>query len=264
MQWESVSISFLLFLLSSLSLPSKPACLEEDEEEEPTKGEGRKGILQMVNRRSSIASSSVQQQAESERNLVSCTIQILRQPLAFLAQSSSAHHASGSIDDVALSHESEIIVGSSPGRHLRHVHDHLRILLDVIQSPEFKSPDPHDLPVVDYDQRSRRRLPELETSCSVALEEFEKLVKRLEESFDGSGTIFGRRLKLRATTPVLVEMETTVGRELWVILTKELGLEIDPCFGVAPSTLVFREWRKNADEPNEPQQGLGETIRARL
>ncbi len=77
-----------------------------------------------------------------------------------------------------------------------------------------------------------------------------------------NGRLYTQPLRLCATTPFVVEMDSTIGRELWfcglhaihhyalarVILVKELGLKgIDDQFGVAPSTLVHREYRKESN-----------------
>ena len=159
------------------------------------------------------------------------------------------------------------------------VHDHIRILLDSIESwqssqpdtsqpasstsPTLAAPAPVAPLVVDYDIRSRQRLPELETSASVAITEFERIIQRLCNVFGrSSGQLYAQTLRLRATTPTIVDMESTVGREVWfcalhaihhyalarVILVRELELDIDAEFGVAPSTLVHRQWKRSTTE----------------
>lgn len=78
---------------------------------------------------------------------------------------------------------------------------------------------------------------------------------------------------LRATTPILQEFHSTLGREVWFIalhsihhfalarvILNELGVKenISKEFGVAPSTLVFREWskaQKNDDQARQSQSG---------
>ena len=187
---------------------------------------------------------------EAEENIVSCTAQILNQAIEILR--------SGAIDDASYTFESRVIAGSTPGKHFRHVLDHLRILLDSIEAWQTRSGA--SVLRVDYDSRMSSKVPHIETSASASLREFERTCSRLYRVFDGSkGELYTQPLRLCATTPFVVEMDSTVGRELWfcglhaihhyalarVMLVKERGLVgIDDQFGVAPSTLVHREWRK--------------------
>ncbi|SPC62260.1 uncharacterized protein UHOD_08736 [Ustilago sp. UG-2017b] len=209
---------------------------------------------------------------EAEESVLSCTTQIMNQAVDILR--------SKAITDNSYTFESKTIAGSSPGKHFRHVLDHLRILLDAIE--EWKSSAPglaarsrsnasatlsqpsgsesKKMLRVDYDSRINSKVPHLETCVAASLQEFERTVDRLCRIFEGSnGRLYAQPLRLCATTPLVVEMDSTVGRELWfcglhaihhyalarVILVKELGLKgIEEQFGVAPSTLVHREWRK--------------------
>lgn len=210
---------------------------------------------------------------EAEENVLSCTAQIMNQAAKILR--------SGAINDKALTFESKIMAGSTPGKHFRHVLDHLRILLDAIedwQSHTYSSSSSSssaDLLRVDYDSRIASKLPQTDTSVSACLEQFEETTKRLYQLFEGSdGSLYSQSLRLCATTPFVVEMDSTVGRELWfcglhaihhyalarVILVKELGLEkgIDDQFGVAPSTLVHREWRKESNRADAAYDTLAQ------
>lgn len=192
---------------------------------------------------------------EAEESVISCTAQIMSQAISILRLPS--------VTDSSYTYESQIISGSTPGKHFRHVLDHLRILVDAIDSWQHSPSSSSKVLRVDYDSRIASKLPHIETSPSSSLREFERTISRLYLIFEGShGKLYSQPLRLCATTPFVVEMDSTVGRELWfcglhaihhyalarVILVKELGLEgIDGSFGVAPSTLVHREWRKESN-----------------
>lgn len=113
-----------------------------------------------------------------------------------------------------------------------------------------------DPPLVDYDRRARS--VSLETSVEAALNEFETTRKRVQDFLSSShGALLDKPIILQATTPVLQEFRSTIGRELWFIslhaihhfaLARVILNELDIAqgvskeFGVAPSTLVYREW----------------------
>ncbi|PWY98702.1 hypothetical protein BCV70DRAFT_26241 [Testicularia cyperi] len=235
---------------------------------------------------------------EAEDSILACTAQIMDQAVRILRSSS--------ITSETFQFESQVMPNSTPGKHLRHVLDHFRILLDAIESwthrsllrgdqtsssrsisTEFVTQSsssmppraPADVLVVDYDTRVMSRIPELETSPEVSLHEFEATVDRLFRVFGSSqGRLFTHPIRLRATTPFLVEMDSTIGRELWfcslhaihhyalarVILVRELGLTVDPKFGVAPSTLVHRQWRKESSLIGAGHDQDSQQARARL
>ncbi|CBQ71431.1 conserved hypothetical protein [Sporisorium reilianum SRZ2] len=204
---------------------------------------------------------------EAEENLLSCTAQIMNQAVDLLR--------SKSITDASYTFESKVIAGSTPGKHFRHVLDHLRILTDAIAEWQARiQTDAKAVLRVDYDSRITSKLPHIETSVSASLREFERTTDRLYRVFDGShGRLYTQPLRLCATTPFVVEMDSTVGRELWfcglhaihhyalarVILIKELELEgVDEQFGVAPSTLVHREWRKESNRADTAHDALSQ------
>lgn len=199
---------------------------------------------------------------------MACTAHIMQQAIDLL----HAKHISSS----HFSFESTIMPGSSPGKHFRHVLDHLRILLDAIESWQAQSTPSSRPLMVDYDSRVINKLPQLDTCPDVSLREFRATNERLYRLFEQSnGQLYSQPVLLRATTPFVVDMESTIGRELWfcglhaihhyalarVILVKELNLtNIDTQFGVAPSTLVHRQWRRQS----QPTSHLNTASRARL
>lgn len=208
---------------------------------------------------------------EAEESILACTAQIMQQAIDLLR----ANHISPS----HFTFESQIMPGSSPGKHFRHVLDHLRILLDAIESWQAQAQASSSRLIVDYDSRVMNKLPQLDTCPQVSLREFQSTNDRLYRLFDQSnGHLYGQAVLLRATTPFVVDMESTIGRELWfcglhaihhyalarVILVKELALtKIDTQFGVAPSTLVHRHWKQQSDQ-NESHQHKDPSPRARL
>lgn len=230
---------------------------------------------------------------EAEENLLSCTAQILNQAVDVLR--------SKAMRTRAYTHESKIMAGSTPGKHFRHVLDHVRILLDAIEAwqahtrlpPSSSSSsgpsaaastatrgDGSPALQVDYDARLASKVADIETSATASLREFESTISHLYRLFDGSdGRLYMQPLRLCATTPFAVEMDSTVGRELWfcglhaihhyalarVILVKELGLKLGGDeFGVAPSTLVHREWRKESNRADVARDALAQGKRAEL
>lgn len=198
---------------------------------------------------------------EAEENIVSCTAQILNQAIEILR--------SGAIDDASYTFSSRVIAGSTPGKHFRHVLDHLRILLDSIEAWQTRA---SGVLRVDYDSRISSKVAHIETSAAASLREFERTNSRLHRIFEASkGELYTQPLRLCATTPFVVEMDSTVGRELWfcglhaihhyalarVMLVQERGLEgIDEQFGVAPSTLVHREWRRESIRAEPAEDAL--------
>lgn len=196
---------------------------------------------------------------EARQTIVASLVQILEQPLGMLRD--------GTVGDQQMRAESRLIPGSSLGKHLRHVHDHYRVLLDSLESSKRKGDDV----AIELDYDKRTRVVPLETSAKSALQEFELTIDRIQRIFDdgkrggqdGSWDAhLDRPIRLTATTPAEIELGTSLGREMWfvclhaihhyalsrVILVHELGLRIDDSFGVAPSTMVMRLWRKASSQ----------------
>ncbi|GAA6061717.1 hypothetical protein JCM10212_004949 [Sporobolomyces blumeae] len=159
--------------------------------------------------------------------------------------------------DSQLRHQSKLSAGSTLGKHLRHLHDHYRLLLDALPTaaPEAGSSDiaPDRVLNVNYDVRLRNG--DAESRHDAAVASFKHLSERLRtETKAGKGVPASQRVRLTAVTPEKVVVESTFGRELWfasfhavhhfalirVIAVSELGLEVPDDFGVAPATLVHR------------------------
>ncbi|GAA5886818.1 hypothetical protein JCM5296_006411 [Sporobolomyces johnsonii] len=155
--------------------------------------------------------------------------------------------------DEQLQHTSKLSSGSTIGKHLRHLHDHYRLLLDSLSSAAAAPAASSSELRVNYDVRQRNG--SAESSHAAALESFVTLRARIESETDQGRAVEPERpVRLEAVTPVVVEVGTTWARELWfasfhavhhfalvrVIAVGELGLDVPPDFGVAPSTLVHR------------------------
>lgn len=94
--------------------------------------------------------------------------------------------------------------GATIGKHLRHILDHYRLLLDALADPATTR--------LSYDRRVRLTL--IESSVPDALDAVRTLQAQLEELDRAGDEWLGRRVTLEAVTPADVEVETTCGREV--------------------------------------------------
>ncbi|GAA5960441.1 hypothetical protein JCM3765_007515 [Sporobolomyces pararoseus] len=153
--------------------------------------------------------------------------------------------------DEQLQHTSTRSAGSTLGKHLRHLHDHYRLLLDAIPtSPTSSSSEPLK---VNYDIRTRNG--DAESRHQACVDSFKHLSERLKrETKFGKGIPANRKVYLTALVPEKIQVESTYGRELWLVsfhavhhlaiiktILGELNLSASEDFGVAPSTLVHRK-----------------------
>jgi hypothetical protein len=127
---------------------------------------------------------------------------------------------------------------SGPGAHVRHILDHYVALLDGLDSGK-----------VDYEARARDA--QLERDPERALAAIESVIAGLRPlaSRDGStrlaveGDGHGGDSTL-ARELIFLLSHTVHHQALVALLLQPLGVEVDDCFGVAPSTL--RHWGKLA------------------
>ncbi|KAG0043883.1 hypothetical protein BGZ83_010939 [Gryganskiella cystojenkinii] len=153
------------------------------------------------------------------------------------------------------------------GKHVRHLHDHYRLLFSTYPPAQGLARDSEWS--VDYDKRSRE-VP-METDIEYAIQELERLQYLLERYQDptsashnsngsnrkGSDNTFptdlSQLITLQATidpTHAPVGFQTTFGRELWFcslhavhhfamikVICSEFGMPLKDGFGFAPSTL---------------------------
>ncbi|KAF9275721.1 hypothetical protein BGZ68_010574 [Mortierella alpina] len=152
------------------------------------------------------------------------------------------------------------------GKHVRHLHDHYRLLLSTY--PPNKKSSANDEWIVDYDRRSRE-VP-METDIDHAIQELERLQFLLEKyqtpndpstqsqsSQDMSvPSNLLQPVTLQATIDPShppVSFQTTFGRELWFcslhavhhfamikVICGEFGMALTEGFGLAPSTVKSR------------------------
>ncbi|KAF9184466.1 hypothetical protein BGZ51_003326 [Haplosporangium sp. Z 767] len=146
------------------------------------------------------------------------------------------------------------------GKHVRHLHDHYRLLFETYPPNQGLSPV-HEW-TVDYDKRSRE-VP-METDLEYAIKEMERLqhiLKQYEDTTDPSTVSPSQRIGEDLLQPVTlqatidpsyppVSFQTTFGRELWFcslhavhhfamikVICGEFGMPLTEGFGLAPSTV---------------------------
>lgn len=128
--------------------------------------------------------------------------------------------------DEQLGHVSKLSPGSTVGKHIRHLVDHYRLLLDGLAGSGLSASDrdarriaeatlPSQQPLrVNYDVRLRNG--DVETSHRACVASVRQLKERLaRETGQGSAIDAEQPVRLTATTPVEVEVSTTFARELW-------------------------------------------------
>lgn len=146
------------------------------------------------------------------------------------------------------------VVESSVGGHVRHCLDHVRSLLDAIQTGDL-----------NYDHR--RRGTTIESSPDAAIKQMEALVlelRELDDDNDDDDDELVLEMPLRVTVLMSadaapIQVSSSVGRELAYVLAhtvhhnaligamvKTLGGWVPDRFGYAPSTLRHMEARSCA------------------
>ncbi|CAG8713535.1 9240_t:CDS:2, partial [Acaulospora morrowiae] len=173
-------------------------------------------------------------------------------------------------DDESFVFESKYIPSSTIGKHVRHICDHFRLLLDSRPIPVkrsfaeeyFITSDDNDNDSmntlndssewnVDYDNRTRKGAAE--TSRALAIKQIERLQSTIQEY----STIIPLNTPINMCTVAdkdPMHVQSTYGRELWFcchhavhhyalirVICIELKIPFPEDFGVAPSTLLYME-----------------------
>lgn len=156
--------------------------------------------------------------------------------LHYLAQ---AERLLAQLDDQSFARPSPSFYNSTIGGHLRHCLDHYDSFLNGL--PDAK---------VDYDERMR--LPDLETETAKAAAKTKEIRERLTEAGQKPISI-GLIVKMDCGNDNTDWQPSTLGRELQFLVShtvhhfamvggicRELGIESEADFGVAPSTIRHR------------------------
>lgn len=146
------------------------------------------------------------------------------------------------IDDEAYIAPSAGPFNASVGEHYRHVLEHFTVLADSMPSG-----------TVDYDARQRDQ--QLERSRTYAIEQTLATIQRFEELSDralneacdvlyqlGYGDVHQLRVPSSVVREVVFAVSHAVHHFALIrVVCTEHGVMLDPSFGIAPSTLVYRQ-----------------------
>ncbi|KAF8527893.1 hypothetical protein BU17DRAFT_39027 [Hysterangium stoloniferum] len=143
--------------------------------------------------------------------------------------------------DEQFTYESKLIPGSTIGKHMRHARDHFELLFQAM-----KMPGPY---IFSYDTRSRNT--PMETSRQAAYDAMSSTISFIDQLLIPH---LDEPVTLNAVTPYMQALQSSFGRELWFcglhavhhwsmvrVIAGELNLQVDESFGVAPSTILYRE-----------------------
>lgn len=157
--------------------------------------------------------------------------------LHYLAQ---AERLLAQLNDSAFGQPSESFYQSTIGGHLRHCLDHYDSFLNGLAKGK-----------VDYDERMR--LPALETETTSAAAKIAEICTRMKELLMHPSPE-ELSVKMNCGLEATAWQPSSLGRELQFLVShtvhhfamiggicRELGIEIETHFGVAPSTIRHRE-----------------------
>lgn len=147
----------------------------------------------------------------------------------------------------------EGIFGGSIGGHVRHCLDHVRVLVETMESPDANSTEAP----ADYDTRNRGT--DIETDPAAARTQLGDLRSRLVRMAAGEPVLVDRPVALSVMMSrdgLRVPMSSTIGREIAFVfshtihhqamiggMARHLGLDVPAEFGRAPSTIAHDESR---------------------
>jgi hypothetical protein len=168
----------------------------------------------------------------SRNDIFAAVSEVLRQGLDFLE----------TIDDAAYVTSSSGPFTASLGEHYRHVLEHFSSLADSLPTG-----------IVDYDARQRDRQTERNRAYAIeqtlaTMRRFEELSDRvLDEDCDvlyqlGYGEVRQLRVPSSAAREVVFAVSHAVHHFALIrMLSAKHGVKLDPSFGIASSTLVYRQ-----------------------
>ncbi|MEM9079173.1 MAG: DinB family protein [Verrucomicrobiota bacterium] len=150
-----------------------------------------------------------------------------------------------SMTDELFTQPAPSFYNSSVGGHLRHCLDHYDSFLNGITNGK-----------IDYD--ARMRLPELESKTTNALAKTQEVSQALSNLLSSEPPV-GLLVKMDCGLANIEWQPSTSGRELQFLVShtvhhfamiggicNEIGVPLEPDFGVAPSTLRHRETAESA------------------
>jgi len=155
--------------------------------------------------------------------------------------------------DAQLTYQSKYIPGSTIGKHLRHARDHYVLLVQSVANSDSSTASPNGKTPAKLSYDVRIRDTPMETSIAAGLQAFEEILAALDEV--SKYVHEDKPVVLTADTgPYQQALGTTFGRELWFaslhaihhwsmvrVIAGELGCALSANFGVAPSTINYRE-----------------------
>ncbi|KAJ1649949.1 hypothetical protein IWQ61_009114 [Dispira simplex] len=180
--------------------------------------------------------------------LVHSAVGVLTQAIQFIQQPG--------LTDELFTRSSRLVPSSTIGKHVRHVCDHYRLLLQALPKPGASIEGSEDNPeiAIFYDKR-QRQVP-TESHTEVAEEQMRELVHALRQFHQVCpvplDTMVVVKAQIDSHSEHHVSLPSTLRRELWfcthhaihhyaIIKTLSIEFEVPVTadFGIAPSTLQY-------------------------
>ena len=174
-----------------------------------------------------------------EQNTTTAITELISTNVAWLNQALSLVQR---IDDVTFRSSPQGLAPHRVGGHLRHILEFYECFLDGLGSL-----------MVDYDARQRNH--SVENSRDAATEKISSILRRLEDSpwIDHDSVMFVRMENAEASEVESPYLRSSLSRELQTLSSHTIhhfaliaitlrvhGFEVDPDFGMSPSTLRFQ------------------------
>ncbi|KAJ1949529.1 hypothetical protein IWQ62_006718 [Dispira parvispora] len=180
--------------------------------------------------------------------LIYSAVGILNQAIQFVQQP-------GLTDELYI-RSSRLIPGSTIGKHVRHVCDHFRLLLQALPNPGASTEGLEGNPKIEIFYDKRQRQVPTESHTGVAEEQMRELVHTLRQFHEVClvplDTVVVVKAQIDSHSEHQISLPSTLRRELWFCthhaihhyaMIKTLSIEFEvpvtADFGVAPSTLQY-------------------------